>query len=92
MLNRIGLASFLWDKGKWNKYKHWQIYTSVGEKRAGGGGGSAIDYLQFCCFCSEEPPSSCCLRKAVSFYHDTLCASYITIFISLQPVIRNMHS
>ena len=27
-------------------------------------------------------------RKAISFYHVTLCASHITIFISLQPVIR----
>ena len=35
MLNHIGLASFLWDEGKWNKYKHWQIYTSSVEERAG---------------------------------------------------------
>ena len=28
------------------------------------------------------------VRKAVSFYHGTLCAVHITIFISLQPVIR----
>ena len=27
-------------------------------------------------------------RKALSFYHGTLCASHINIFISLQPVIR----
>ena len=38
----------------------------------------------------RSPPSSGFLRKAVSFYHGTPCASHIhvNILISLQPVIR----
>ena len=65
VLNRISLASFLWDRGKWNKHKRYRL------------GKRELGFLVILLFWSKESPFLLVLEKVciISSWH-SLCLSY----------------